>query len=100
MNTALALKLEKVLDLEEGTLMILQVYYDIKREKKKSEKERPDLSKIRAVVFWDTNLHAIEWNRQYKAVIRRIFERGNKEEKAEITKFYGKEKIKQVLHPS
>lgn len=98
MNTSLALKLEKVLDLEEGTLMILQVYYDIKQEKKKLELEKPDLSKIRSVIFWDTNLHAIEWNRQYESVIRRVFERGNEIEKKEITRFYGKEKINHVLN--
>ncbi len=98
MNTSLALKLEKVLDLEEGTLMILQVYYDIKQEKKKLEIEKPDLSKIRSVIFWDTNLHAIEWNRQYESVIRRVFERGNEIEKKEITRFYGKEKINHVLN--
>lgn len=98
MNTALALKLERVLSLEEGTLMILQVYYDIKQEKKKQETEKPDLSKIRPVIFWDTNLYAIEWNRQYESVIRRVFERGNEIEKKEITRFYGKEKINHVLN--
>lgn len=98
MNTALALKLEKVLGLEEGILMILQVYYDIKQEKKKQELEKPDLSKIRPAIFWDTNLHAIEWNRQYESVIRRVFERGNEKEKKEITRFYGKEKINRVLN--
>lgn len=98
MNTALALKLEKVLGLEEGILMILQVYYDIKQEKKKLELEKPDLSKIRPAIFWDTNLHAIEWNRQYESVIRRVFERGNEKEKKEITRFYGKEKINRVLN--
>jgi plasmid maintenance system antidote protein VapI len=98
MNTALAMKLEKVLGLAEGTLMILQVYYEIKQEKKKLEIEKPDLTKIRRVIFWDTNLHAIEWNRQYESVIKRVFERGNEQEKKEITRFYGKEKIDQVLN--
>ena len=98
MNTALALKLERVLGLEEGTLMILQVYYDIKQEKKKLETEKPDLAKIRPVTFWGTNLHSIEWHRQYESVIRRIFERGNEQERNEITRFYGKEKIEEVLN--
>jgi plasmid maintenance system antidote protein VapI len=98
MNISLALKLEKALDLAEGTLMILQVYYDIKKEKKKLEIEKPDLAKIRPVIFWDTNLHTIEWNRQYESVIRRVFERGNEQEKKEITRFYGKEKIDRVMN--
>jgi addiction module HigA family antidote len=35
MNTSLALRIEAYLNLEEGTLMMLQVYYDIKLEKEK-----------------------------------------------------------------
>jgi plasmid maintenance system antidote protein VapI len=97
MNTALALKLEKALGLEEGTLMILQVYYDIEQFKKKLKSDTPDLNKLRPVLFWDTRMESIDWNRQYRAVIQRVFERGNKIEKDEITRFYGKEKIKEVL---
>ena len=33
MNTALALKAEQALGLEEGYFMILQIFYDIKEEK-------------------------------------------------------------------
>lgn len=52
LNTALALKIEKALDLEEGTLMILQVYYDIKEEKQKqSALIHPDFSIIRKILF-------------------------------------------------
>lgn len=97
MNASLALKLENALGLEEGTLMILQVYYDIDQVKKKQNVETPDLEKLRKIVFWDTDIKSINWNRQYKAVIRRVFERGNLQEKNEITRFYGKEKIQQVL---
>lgn len=100
MNTALALKLEKVLGLEEGFFMLLQVFYEIKREKQKREPETPDLSKLRKVIFWDTNLASIDWQRQYKAVIRRVFERGNTKEKAEIIRFYGQRKIDAVLAKS
>ncbi len=98
MNPLLALKLENALGLEEGTLMILQVYYDIDQIKKKQETGTPDLRRLRKVIFWDTDMKSIDWNRQYKAVIRRVFERGNQQEKKEITRFYGKEKITQVLN--
>jgi nicotinamide mononucleotide adenylyltransferase len=97
MNTALALKLEKALGLEEGFFMILQVFYDIKQEKQKGKHLAPDLSKFRKVIFWDTRLESIDWERQYKAVIKRIFARGNPKEKDEITRFYGQEKINEVL---
>jgi addiction module HigA family antidote len=98
MNTSLALKLEKALGLEEGTLMILQVYYDIEQIKKKQHSDKPDLKKLRPVIFWDTDMHSIDWNRQYRAVIHRVFERGNEVEKKEITSFYGKEKVAEVLN--
>src|ERR1700738_3668434 len=81
MNTTLALKIEEALGLEEGYFMTLQVFYDIKQEKQKREKQKPDLSIIRPAIFWDTNMEKIDWQRQYKAVIMRVFERGNKKEK-------------------
>lgn len=98
MNPLLALKLEQALGLEEGTLMILQVYYDIAQLKKKQQIANPDLDKFRKIIFWDTDMKSIDWNRQYKAVILRVFERGNQQEKNEIIRFYGKEKVMQVLH--
>ncbi|MEG1022409.1 MAG: helix-turn-helix domain-containing protein, partial [Myroides sp.] len=36
LNTALALKIEKQLELQEGTLAILQTYFDIEEEKQKA----------------------------------------------------------------
>ena len=95
LNTALALKIETALDLEEGTMMILQVYHDIKKEKQITS-AHPDLSVIRRVVFWDTDINNIDWDKHYKYVIRRIFERGNEKEKQEILRFYGDDKIKEV----
>ena len=77
MNIALALKIEEALGMEEGYFMMLQIYYDIKQEKKKRRNQTPDLSKLRTVIFWDTNMNKIDWQRQYKAVIQRVFERGN-----------------------
>ena len=94
---SLALKIEKELDLEEGTIVLLQTYYDIEREKKKLQ-ILPNLSILRKSLFWDTNIHQIDWNKQYKAVINRIFERGNEEEKKEIERFYGNRKVRAVLN--
>jgi addiction module HigA family antidote len=96
MNTALALKLEKVLGLEEGYFMILQAYYDIHQEKRKHA-TKPDTGKLRPALFWDTKMEWIDWQRQYKAVIRRVMERGNETEKAAITRFYGEEKVNLVM---
>jgi len=90
MNTNLALKIEKALGLEEGFLMTLQVYHDIKEIKKKGSKSHPDFTKIRRVLFWDTELEGIDWEGKRDAVIKRVLERGNETEKDEIMRFYGK----------
>ncbi|MBW6492537.1 MAG: hypothetical protein K0B15_15235 [Lentimicrobium sp.] len=97
MNTALALKIEKLLNLEEGILMVLQVYYDIEQEKKNQMTNIPDLSKLRPVLFWDTNIAAINWEKQKNAVIKRVFERGNEYEKEEISRFYGQTCVNEVM---
>lgn len=97
MNTQLALKIEHALDIEEGYFMILQVFYDIKQEKRKQQKNIcPDLSLIRKALFWDTDIKKIDWERQRRAGIERILERGNDQEKAEIKRFYGEEVFNKI----
>jgi antitoxin HigA-1 len=97
MNVPLAMKIEKALGLEEGFLMILQVYHDIEQEKLKLDTAKPDLSKLRKVIFWDTNIDTIKWEKYKKAVVWRVFERGNDSEKAEIIRFYGLEVVTEIL---
>jgi antitoxin HigA-1 len=97
MNTALAMKIEKALELEEGYFMILQVYHDIEQEKLKLDTATPDLSKLREGIFWDTDINTIKWEKHKKGVIQRVFERGNETEKAEITRFYGEEVVNEIL---
>ena len=98
MNIGLALKIEHILGIEEGFFMILQVYYDIEQEKKKQNSSHPDLSIIRPIIFWDTKMDKLDWQKQKKAIIKRIFERGNEMEKKEITRFYGNEAISKALN--
>jgi plasmid maintenance system antidote protein VapI len=97
MNAALSLKIEKALDLEEGYFMVLQAYYEIEREKKKQNIKRPDLSKIRKILFWDTSFDKIDWEKHKRSIIKRVFQRGNDEEKNEIKKFYGQDLIDSVM---
>jgi plasmid maintenance system antidote protein VapI len=97
MNIPLALKIEHALGFEEGYFMMLQVYYDIEEEKRKQQNEHPDLTKLRAVLFWDTKIEKINWAKQKKAVIKRVFERGNEKEKREIIRFYGKDIVNDIL---
>ncbi|SFB91749.1 addiction module antidote protein, HigA family [Parapedobacter composti] len=100
LSTALALKIERELGLEEGTLVVLQAYYDIQKVKEKEIQSTPNLSVLRTSLFWDTDINKIDWQKQYRAVIQRVFERGNEDEKGEITRFYGIEKVKQALEAS
>lgn len=97
MNTNLALKIEKALGIDEGYFMILQVYYDIEETKRRHNKEHPDLTKLRQVLFWDTKMENINWGKQKSAVIKRVFERGNEIEKKEIIRFYGIENVNKIL---
>lgn len=100
MNTSLALRIEMELGIDEGFFMTLQVFYDIKQEKKKlSETYHPDFLKFRPALFWDTDFKKIDWISQKKAVIRRVFERGNMTEKKEILNFYGHNTVKDILSP-
>lgn len=100
MNTHLALKVEQALELEEGALVLLQTFYEIKKEKEKLKINKPNLSVLRKSLFWDTDINSIDWERQYKAVIQRVFERGNEDERKEIIRFYTKEKCESALKDS
>lgn len=95
MNVPLSLKIEKELEMEEGFLMTLQVFYDIK-EAKKDPNYHPDLSIMRKVTFWDTTFDRIDWKQNMVAVIKRVFSRGTEVEQEEIIRFYGKEVVEKV----
>ncbi len=97
MNVPLAMRIENALGLEEGILMMLQVYHDIEKEKQKNNALlHPDFSKIRKILFWDTDFEKIDWQKQKRAIVKRVFEKGSNEEKDEIIRFYGKEIVNQI----
>jgi addiction module HigA family antidote len=98
MNTALALKIERALGIAEGFLMILQVFYDIKEQKKKEEASHSSSPpQLRRILFWDTQMEQIDWQKQKRAVIQRVFERGNDQEKQEIIRYYGRTVVEEIL---
>lgn len=99
MNTSLALKIENALKIEEGYFMTLQLYYDIEVIKGKQPGKHPDFTKLRRVLFWDTKIEKIDWEKQGKAIVKRVFERGNETEKEEIVRFYGQKKVNKILKP-
>lgn len=97
-NLPLSLKIEKKLGYDEGFLMTLQLYHDIKiLKQEESAKHKPNLSKFRKVIFWDTDMEKIDWTKNKRAVIERVFERGNEMEKEEIIRFYGQEEVNHYL---
>lgn len=96
MNTDLSLKIEEKLGFEEGFLMTLQVFYDIKQAKK-DPNYKPDLSKFRKGIFWDTTYEKIDWRLMKKSIIQRIFSYGNEIEQEEIRRFYGTNEVDKIL---
>jgi plasmid maintenance system antidote protein VapI len=91
---SLSIRLGNALGLDESFFTVLQAYYDIEQEKKKQSLEiHPDFNKIRPVLFWDTDIKTIFWEKHKPSVIKRVFERGNEQEIKEIIRFYGKEDV-------
>lgn len=96
LTPSISLKIDRALCLDEGTMLLLQAYYDIKMEKEKSPGPTPDLNNFRKILFWDTDINKIDWEKQSASIIKRIFERGNDIEKKTLLDFYGRNKIKAV----
>ena len=89
-SLATALKVEKELGYDEGFLMILQVYYDIEKQKQKQIRSTlKGVPAIRRIIFWDTDFDSIDWAASKESVISRVLERGTEEEIAEIARYYG-----------
>lgn len=59
---------------------------------------KKDLPQLRPVLFWDTKMESIDWEKQKKAIIKRVFERGNEIEKNEIIRFYGAKIVDSILN--
>lgn len=89
LTTDQALKIDQALGFEDGFFAILQTHYDIKQYK---EKELASLyteaPRIRKSLFWDVDFSKINWGKYKDAVVKRVFERGSKEEIEEIKRFY------------
>ena len=89
LTTEQALKIEKALGYEEGLFAILQTHYDIEQYKDKElARTNSEAPRIRKSLFWDVDFNKINWAKYKKAVIKRVFERGSKDEIEEITRYY------------
>ncbi|MBB6235418.1 addiction module HigA family antidote [Pedobacter sp. AK013] len=96
-TASLSIKLDQILGLEEGSMLILQAYYEIQKEKdKRNASDKPNLSILRKILFWDTDFDKINWKSQYQSVIQRVLERGNSDEKNELIRYYGQDLVNKV----
>ena len=59
---------------------------------------KPDLTKFRKTLFWDTTFDRIDFTAHCRYVINRVFERGTEEEILEIIRFYGRDTILENLN--
>lgn len=97
-NPDLSIRLGDALGFDEGFFFILQAYYDIEQQKKKrAEKKQPDLELFRPVLFWDTDINSINWEKSKVSVLKRVFERGNEKEIQEIIRFYGEKEVQTII---
>ncbi|MNK05503.1 hypothetical protein D3C87_233860 [compost metagenome] len=94
----LCFKIDDALSFEEGTMYKLQSAYEMQKYIKKFRRQIPELAaKLRPGLFWDTDIHALDWTADADAIIKRILERGNEEEKELIIELYGQEKVQTIL---
>lgn len=90
----LSIKLSKVFDVTQDYFMLLQASYEVNTIATESNnKYKPNLNKFRQVLFWDTDINTIDWEKQRRAIIRRVLERGNDDEINELINFYGKQTV-------
>jgi hypothetical protein len=78
-------------------IFAFEIFMLLDMEKIKNIQQKPDFSIIPKIFFWDTDIDKIDWDRQKRAVIQRLFERGNEMEINEIISFYGKEVVSKEL---
>lgn len=94
-----SLKLEKALNIDNKCFFYqIQTNHEIFTAiMQLSEKHHPNLSKFRKALFWDTDFNNIDWNKNSKWVIKRVFEYGNDKEIKETIKFYGRDSVTNTL---
>jgi len=101
-NPKLSIKLANYFSVDEDYFMLLQASYDVKITAQSEIKNIPNINNFRKVIFWDTDINKIDWNKNSIAVIKRVLERGNSKEINELISFYGRnlisKKIKKISY--
>ncbi|NAS11132.1 HigA family addiction module antitoxin [Poritiphilus flavus] len=92
-NAKLSIKLSKVFKVEKDYFMLLQASYDVKKANESLQRASTKMESFRSVLFWDTDIDRIDWNRNRHSIIKRVLERGNHAEISELISIYGKKTI-------
>ena len=58
------------------------------------KKPKPKFNKR---IFWDTDFEAIDYDKSYRSVIERVFERGDVEDIRQCRRYYGDLTVTEVL---
>lgn len=93
----LSFKVDKELGYPAGTMLIMQTYFEIENYQRQQRMTNFELGKLRKGLFWDTDVSKLDYDKHAVAIIRRVFERGNSEEKKYITDYYGDKRVAEVL---
>ena len=95
--TALSLRMDRYFELPLGTVAHLQTAHEVAQCLSKPKPAPSGSDVLRKSLFWDTPWERLDWVRHADAIIRRVFSRGNEEEKAFITNHYGTERVALAL---
>ena len=95
-NPNLSIKLGEYFGIDIEYFMLLQAAYEVSKSLSWEQNQlKGSLSgKIRAAIFWDTDIEQIDWVKNKRFVIQRVLERGNEEEIQELIQFYSLKAIK------
>lgn len=96
-SAELSIKLASYFNTEEDYFMMLQASYDVKTRLAAHQQKTPNLNNIRKVLFWDTSFNTIDWQKNKRAIIQRVLERGNAKEIKEIIAFYGRTTVIKIV---
>ena len=96
-NAKLSIKLGAVFSVQADYFMLLQASYDVQQQIAANYRRIPNLNHFRKALFWDTQLEQIEWDKNKRAVIQRVLERGNGKEIQELLEFYGRQTVKKIV---
>jgi hypothetical protein len=48
-------------------------------------------------IFWDTNFENLDYDKNYRSIIERVFDRGDIEDIRQVRRYYGDEKVIEAL---